>query len=158
MLIMATSNGQQKEVPAKEKASAKLSAKSAVPKQIEGYSVGPLFIKDEPCVRDYAKALSLGGLEGRKMLDELLMYGCIEKLGHIYDAYGGKLIEAGIGPKKFKFRQIALGRNITLDPVLPGQSPDTDHWILKGFIAEDDFLKISEQEMKDLVERAGSRK
>jgi hypothetical protein len=137
MLIMATSNGQQKEVPAKEKASAKLSAKSAVSRQIEGYSVGPLFIKDEPCVRDYAKALSLGGLEGRKMLDELLMYGCIEKLGHIYDAYGGKLIEAG---------------------VLPGQSPDTDHWILKGFIAEDVFLKISEQEMKDLVERAGSRK
>lgn len=45
---------------------------------IDGYVITPTILKDAGCARDYAKALQIGGLEGRKQLAGLAEYGCIE--------------------------------------------------------------------------------
>jgi hypothetical protein len=61
---------------------AQQTTKSKTPAQEakSGYTIMPVLIKDEGCARDYVKAQALGGLEGRKMLVDLIEYGCIKKL------------------------------------------------------------------------------
>jgi hypothetical protein len=54
------------------------------------YTIGPILAKDEGCAKGYAKAISLSGIEQRKLLAEFFRYKCAEQLT---DAYHGYILE-----------------------------------------------------------------
>ena len=55
----------------------------------KGYLIDVTIAADEPCARDYVKALkSESGIEQRKMLADLQSVDCIKKLPGIYEALG----------------------------------------------------------------------
>jgi hypothetical protein len=57
----------------------------------------PLLAKDEGCAKDYAKALTLSGLEQRKMVADLVVYKCADTVPGIFTVLitGGKVFDAG---------------------------------------------------------------
>ncbi len=76
----------------------------------EGFVIVPLVFKDAPCARDYLKAQAAGGLEGRKALGELLLYGCVKKIEGIYyvSVRDAKPIANGLKPALAKFVSLIL--------------------------------------------------
>src|ERR1700678_1595745 len=82
-----------------------------------GYAITPVLIKDEGCARDYLKAQSLGGLEGRKMLVDLAEYGCIKKLQRIYLALAEPPRIVAYGKQKLVIRQVRLMEAVTLEDI-----------------------------------------
>lgn len=70
--------------------------------------VDPLVAKDEGCAKDLAKAAVLEGLEQRKLLADLFLFGCIQIEDGTYRANLTAVREYGDPPKKVQVRRVYL--------------------------------------------------
>ena len=94
--------------------------------------IDPVVARDEGCGRDLAKAGRMDGIEKRKYLADLFIYGCVERL------------TGGFLAKLLAFRNYGEGdnavqiRKVLLIPTAIGDKP-REGWVLESatFTAED---------------------
>ena len=83
------------------------------------YTSQPVVAKDEGCAKDYLKALTLSGLEQRKMLADLISYQCVEVMQFRYRALilEGKTLD--VGSQHFPMVRVNLATNLGVVPIGP---------------------------------------
>lgn len=82
----------------------------------------PLLAKDEGCAKDLAKAVHFEGLEQRKYLVDLFVFGCIQRVPGLYRANILDFRKYGEGQASVSMRKVYL-----IDPVT---GKDTTGWVL----------------------------
>lgn len=94
----------------------------------EFYVDGAPIAKDEGCAKDYARALSLSGLDQRKMLADLVTYHCVEVLEGRWKA----LIVEGknFGPDKQPVHLVRVNLAFGLHVLPVGRFVEKRGWIL----------------------------
>jgi hypothetical protein len=101
----------------------------------------PLLAKDEGCAKDYAKALTLEGLEQRKILADLIAFGCVTTPypGH-YLVNILELREFPVGDHKVQFANVKL--------MLMSLYADAKYTqVLEGWIFRPTMTKFTKEQM-----------
>jgi len=136
-------------------AQAKTTAPKSKVSSSEGFVVNPVVSKDFGCAEDLVKAMKASGIEQRKMLGDLIDYGCVRRFKGVF--YGAKL-------ESRKFAGVALAKvsliidvqmmedvgfpHESLTPYVDDANANAYGWIVDS----DFFIKTPEQFLKDFRE------
>ena len=100
----------------------------------EYYTSRPAVAKDEGCARDYARALALEGIEQRKMLADLVRYGCLDIMdGAVYRAFISESRTFVGGKQEFAMVKVRLTSSRETLPV--GAAVLKEGWVLRRSLA-----------------------
>ena len=126
--------------------------KTAAPKTEllrEGFILNPVVSKDFGCAEDYVKALNASGVEKRKMLADIVKYGCVSVLKGLYHVlpHEKKLVGASTSliNALLSFDLDTMER--ALIPLTVEQTPaDDDPRSLTGWILESEYSRATNNE------------
>jgi hypothetical protein len=86
--------------------------------------VNPLIARDEGCVRDLAKAVRMDGLEQRKYLADLFVFGCVQRLSGSFRANILDFRKYGDGQGAVPVRKVYLINSVTAE--------EKGGWVIAG--------------------------
>ena len=105
--------------------------------------VDPLIARDEGCVRDLAKAVRMDGLEQRKYLADLFVFGCVQRLSGSFRANILDFRKYGEGQGAVPVRKVYLINLVTAEEkrgwVIAGEliSPQIIDAVIKSLPTDD---------------------
>ncbi len=121
----------------------------------KGYLIDAIICTDEPCARDYIKALnSDSGIEQRKMMADLQSLECIKKLPGVFGALGyeARNIRVGSGPT-IRILRVRAVVNTDMTELITGEKVDIAHAVIagSGWILYKELMKVSEKELRGII-------
>ncbi len=128
----------------------------------KGYLIDAIVCADEPCARDYIKALnSDSGIEQRKMMADLQSLECIKKLPGVFSAvaYEVRNIRIGNGSAVRMLRVQAVV-DTAMTELITGEKFDIPHSAIagSGWIIYKELMRVSEKELRGIIcARANAR-
>ena len=126
-------------------------------------------IKDFGCVKDYVKAIRAEGVEKRKMLSDLVTYGCIQQfelMAYEVESSDRQAIISPGGPAIVVWKVTGHGFGSAVNHALYGENKvwdqydkalDSHQLNLDGWILDKEFLRVAEAEVVDLINKAKTK-
>lgn len=121
----------------------------------KGYLIDAIVCADEPCARDYVKALnSDSGIEQRKMMADLQSLECIKKLPGVFGAlaYEARNIRIGSGTT-IRMLRVQAVVNTDMTELITGEKFDVPHAVIagSGWILSKELMRVSEKELRGII-------
>jgi hypothetical protein len=135
----------------------KVPTKQAEPSEAnpeKGYLIDVTIAADEPCARDYVKALnSESGIEQRKMLSELDSLECIKRLPGIYKALGYEARSIRISGHVVRILRVQAVVDREKTEMVTKQKFDVLAGLVSasGWIVSNELKRISEKELLEII-------
>ena len=123
------------------------------PVKTSGYVIGSLLLKDEGCAKDALKVTQSSGLERRKLIADLIAYGCAEKLRDDLFYTGTSSVSAPLSQPGRKAYSVYLLYDNKLSNFAAGSRVDYGNEDIekRGWVLDSDFLLIPEPDMWIMV-------
>lgn len=121
------------------------------------YTLTPVIATSESCARDYAKALSLSGLEQKKMMADLAAFHCIETLSFIYRGFIMDTRTFDFGGEHYQMARVNLVvdtemlslAGLTLYGGISTEEAAKEGWVIRRLLVNRTTIQVLAKEAAD---------
>jgi hypothetical protein len=113
------------------------------------YILNPFVSKDEGCAKDYAKTFSLDGIEVRKAMTQLVVFGCGERIEGFFRVYIRDSDTVALNGESVILRRVDL-------VIEPDVLETADRSAATGWLPDATLTPLSAEELKALSRTAHS--